>query len=150
LGTEGQYSTLPDTAVNYGIKPYKLIQLAIPFGLGVRFRLNEVMDLSAEIGFRYTFTDYLDDVSQNYVNLGVFEDNELARAMSYRTNEVLGEPPPVGQGGQDSGGYTVWPGYGTEHSGSIRGNKDDRDIYMVTTFRLTYILGKTFHRAKFR
>jgi hypothetical protein len=150
LGTEGQYSNLPDSAVNYGIKPYKLIQIAIPFGLGVRFRLNEVMDFSAEIGFRYTFTDYLDDVSQNYVGLGVFEDNDLARAMSYRTNEVLGEAPPIGAGGVDSDGYRVWAGYGQEQAGSIRGNKDDRDIYMVTTFRLTYILGKTFHRAKFR
>jgi hypothetical protein len=32
----------------------------------------------------------------------------------------------------------------------VRGNKNDRDIYMVTTIRLTYILGKNFHRAKFR
>ncbi len=45
------------------------------------------MDLWADIGFRYTFTDYLDDVSENYVDLGVF-DNNLARAMSYRSNEL--------------------------------------------------------------
>ncbi len=150
LGTEGQHSDLADDAANHGIKPYKLVQIAIPFGLGARFRLNEVMDFSAEIGFRYTFTDYLDDVSQNYVSLDVFGTNELARAMSYRTEEVRGPAPAVGQGGVDSGGYTVWPGYGQEHPESIRGNKDDRDVYMVTTFRLTYILGKTFHRAKFR
>lgn len=150
LGTEGQYAPLDSGAVNNGIKPYKLIQIGIPFGLGVRFRLNEVMDFSAEIGFRYTFTDYLDDVSQNYVNLGVFGNNELARALSYRTNEVRGTPPPAGSGGVDSGGYLVWPGYGQEHPGSLRGNKGDNDVYMVTTFRLTYILGKTFHRAKFR
>ncbi|MEQ9415125.1 MAG: DUF6089 family protein [Cyclobacteriaceae bacterium] len=68
LGTEGQNATLLDTDVNTGIKPYKQIQVAIPFGIGARFRLNEVMDLWADIGFRYTFTDYLDDVSQNYVD----------------------------------------------------------------------------------
>jgi len=60
LGTEGQYSTLDPTDANYGIKPYSKLQVAIPFGIGARFRLNEVMDLWADLGFRYTFTDYLD------------------------------------------------------------------------------------------
>ena len=149
LGTEGQYSQLDPTDVNYGIKPYKLFQPAIPFGLGARFRINEVMDLAAELSFRYLFFDYIDDVSQNYVGVDVF-DNELARSMSYRTSELLGSPPPASQGGATSGNYVVWPGYGHEHKDNLRGNKNDRDIYMVTTFRLTYILGKTFHRAKFR
>lgn len=149
LGTEGQNSDLADTDVNAGIKPYKLIQVAIPFGLGARFRINEVMDFSAELAFRYLFTDYIDDVSANYVNLDKL-DNDLARSMSYRTWEVKGTPPPVGAGGADSGGYVVWSGYGHEHKDSLRGNKDDRDIFMVTTFKLTYIIGKTFHRAKFR
>jgi hypothetical protein len=149
LGTEGQYANLDKGDVNYGIKKYHKLQIAIPFGIGARYRLNQVMDISAEIGFRYTFTDYLDDVSKNYVDLDKL-DGELARAMSYRTNEVKGTPPPVGSGGVDSGGYTVWPGYGSESKYNMRGSKNDRDIYMVTTFRLTYILGKTFHRAKFR
>jgi hypothetical protein len=153
LGTEGQHSDLDDGAVNHGIKPYKLIQPAIPMGIGARFRINEVMDFSAEIGFRYLFTDYVDDVSQNYIDLGEFGDNELAKAMSYRTNEVLGEPTSTSgefSDGTLSGGIPVWRGYGQEHKDSLRGNKSDRDIYMVTTFKLTYILGKTFHRAKFR
>ena len=56
-------------------------------GIGARFRINEVLDFSAEIGFRYLFTDYIDDVSGNYVDLGVF-NTELAKAMSYRSSEV--------------------------------------------------------------
>jgi len=32
----------------------------------------------------------------------------------------------------------------------VRGNSSNKDIYMCTTIRATYILGKTFHRAKFR
>lgn len=151
LGTEGQYATLEPTDVNSGIKPYSKLQAAIPFGIGARFRLNEVMDLWADLGFRYTFTDYLDDVSENYVDLGVF-DNNLARAMSYRSNELPpGELPPlqsyVARNGQT---YSTIPGYGREHPDNVRGSKSDRDIYMVTTIRLTYILGATFHKAKFR
>ena len=159
LGTEGQHATLQDGAVNSGIKPYKLIQPAIPIGVGARFRINEVMDFWAEIGFRYLFTDYIDDVSKNYVDLGVFGDNELAKAMSYRTNEIT-----EGEAGEyiqshlitetsvvdPSQQYQLLPGYGKEHPNNKRGNSSDKDIYMVTTFKLTYILGKTFHRAKFR
>lgn len=153
LGTEGQHSTLQEGDANYGIKPYKRIQISIPFGIGARFRLNEVLDLSAEIGFRYLFTDYIDDVSKSYVDLGVFGNNELAKAMSYRTGEILpGDHTYVGRDGQS---YNVVSGYGEEYTDAkgntnMRGSKNDKDIFMVTSIKLTYILGKSFHRAKFR
>lgn len=149
LGTEGQHAQLQPGDANSGISPYKKLQFAIPMGLGVRFRLNEVIDLAVETGFRYLFTDYIDDVSRNYVDLGVFGSNELAKAMSYRSNEVVANPTNtyVGRDGQT---YTVVPGYGAEHPGNNRGSKNDRDIFMVTTIKASYIIGKTFHRAKFR
>lgn len=146
LGTEGQYSTLDPTDVNSGIKPYKVVQFAIPFGAGVRFRINEVMDLWADIGYRYTFTDYIDDVSQHYVGLEKLK-SPLAQSMSYRTNEIPGMPvnPVV-----TPSGIVVEAGYGSEHPENMRGGKNDKDIYMVTSIRLTYILGASFHKAKFR
>jgi hypothetical protein len=147
LGTEGQHSTLSSTDVNHGIKPYSLLQVAIPFGVGARFRINEVLDFWADVGFRYTFTDYLDDVSRNYVDLGVFKD-PLAQAMSYRTNEVA--TPTTSYVGRDGKTYNVVNGYGSEFRDNWRGNKNSRDIYMVTSLKITYILGATFHRAKFR
>jgi hypothetical protein len=145
LGTEGQYSTLDPTDVNSGIKPYKTMQIAIPFGFGARFRINEVMDVWADIGFRYTFTDYLDDVSQNYVDLDKLK-TPLAQAMSYRTNELGPPKAPY----TTTSGIVVEAGYGSEFTDNVRGSKNDRDIYMVTSVRLTYILGATFHKAKFR
>jgi len=150
LGTEGQHSTLRDTDANSGIKPYSNIQVAIPIGLGVRLRLNDVMDLWAEVGFRYTFTDYLDDVSKNYVDLGVL-DGSLAKAMSYRSNELPANQLPTLQPytARDGNTYSTIPGYGQEHPANNRGSKD-KDIYMVTSIRLTYIIGATFHKAKFR
>jgi hypothetical protein len=145
LGTEGQYSTLAPTDVNYGIKPYKALQVAIPFGFGARFRINEVMDFSADIGFRFTFTDYLDDVSQNYVDLDKLK-SPLAQAMSYRTNELGAPKNPY----TTSSGIVVENGYGSESPTNKRGGKNENDLYMVTSFRLSYILGATFHKAKFR
>ncbi len=150
LGTEGQYSTLLDTDANSGIKPYSKIQVAIPIGLGARFRVNEVIDLWAEIGFRYTFTDYLDDVSKNYVDLGVL-NSPLAKAMSYRSNELSASELPTLKPylARDGKTYNTIPGYGQESQYNIRGSKD-KDIYMVTSIRLTYIIGATFHKAKYR
>ena len=55
LHTEGQGQ--PGLA-----KPYSLVTVAIPVGIGARYRLNESFNLGVEIGYRYAFTDYLDDV----------------------------------------------------------------------------------------
>jgi hypothetical protein len=153
LGTEGQYADLKDGAVNKGIKPYKNIQLSIPMGIGARFRLNEVLDLSAEVGFRYLFTDYIDDVSQNYVDLGAL-NGDVAKAMSYRSNELFTPAEiaalPTYVSVHDGQTYHTILGYGSESKENERGDKSNKDIFTVTTVRITYILGKTFHRAKFR
>ena len=148
LGTEGQNAQLLQSDANYGLSPYKKLQVAIPMGLGVRFRLNEILDFSFETGFRYLFTDYIDDLSENYVDLGVFGNNELAKAMSYRSNEVA--TPTSTYVGRDGQSYSVIHGYGSEYPDNVRGNKNNKDIFLVTTLKITYILGKTFHRAKFR
>ena len=149
LGTEGQHSSLKPGDVNYGIKPYALLQIAIPFGVGARFRINEVLDLWADIGFRYTSTDYLDDVSRNYVDLGVFGNNELAKSLSYRSNEI--SSPSYSYNGRDNIMYHTYNGgYGVEQQTANRGNRNNRDVYMVTSLKITYIVGAKFHRPKFR
>jgi len=148
LGTEGQNAQLLADDMNSGIKDYKKLQAAIPFGIGVRFKLNEILDFSVETGFRYLFTDYIDDVSKHYVDLGVFGTDELAKAMSYRSNEIA--TPTSNYTGRDGQNYSVLPGYGSEYPDNVRGSEGQKDIFMVTTFRVTYIMGKTMHRAKFR
>ena len=151
LGTEGQHSNLDPADANYGIKPYSAIQLSIPIGIGARVRINEVLDVWADVGLRYTFTDYIDDVSRNYVDLGVFGTNELAKAMSYRTNELpAGKLNLVPEVARDGKTYMLQPGYGKEHPDNMRGSNNDKDQILVTTIRVTYILGATFHKAKFR
>jgi hypothetical protein len=155
LGTEGQHSSkLEPSDANFGIKPYKALQIGVPVGIGARFRINEVLDVWADVGFRYTFTDYLDDVSRSYVDLDKL-DTPMAQAMSYRTNELpVGTGPgtrPVATVASGNSGIMTVNGYGSEGTGvNIRGNKSDKDIYTVTSIRVTYILGATFHKAKFR
>lgn len=80
LGTEGQGNE------GYA-KPYSLVQFAIPLGIGVRYKINSKLDISAELGFRKTFTDYLDDAHGNYADPALFADNPTALALNNRTTE---------------------------------------------------------------
>ncbi len=61
LNTEGQGS---GTFSNR--KPYATTQLSIPMGVGVKYAINSNISLGLEVGFRPTFTDYVDDVGQTY------------------------------------------------------------------------------------
>lgn len=47
-------------------KGYRLRQLAIPFGIGIKFNVAKHIGLGLEWGPRKTFTDYIDDVSKTY------------------------------------------------------------------------------------
>ena len=61
FNTEGQGDpSLPNR------NPYKTTQVAIPLGLGMKFAINSNINLGFEVGFRKTFTDYLDDVGNTY------------------------------------------------------------------------------------
>ena len=61
LGTEGQGLGAPYK------KKYSLIQPGIVLGGGVKYRASDKLDIGLEFGWRFTFTDYLDDVSGTYV-----------------------------------------------------------------------------------
>ncbi len=65
LRTEGQ-GLIP------GREEYKLTQLNIPMGIGVKYFLTETFHVSSEVLHRKTFTDYIDDVSTNYVDPDIF------------------------------------------------------------------------------
>ena len=61
LGTEGQGTTAyPDR------KKYSRTQIALPMGGGVKFTLNDRLNLMLSFSGRKTYTDYLDDVSTTY------------------------------------------------------------------------------------
>ena len=148
LGTEGQGSP------NYA-KPYSLVQLAIPLGFGVRYKINPRFDVAAEVGFRFTSTDYLDDVAGNYPDPNVLND-DLARAMSNRTAEptaarkggdrterlrdFIAERYNITDPGVDPFVVIQQTDFGTP--GSPRGLSPQRnDTYLLGNIHLTYILG---------
>ncbi len=48
---------------------YNKFSLAIPFGIGLKYMLNKKFAVECQLGFRKTFTDYLDDVSTVYPDI---------------------------------------------------------------------------------
>ena len=93
LGTEGQND--PTTSNN---TPYGSMAFAIPFGVGVKYSLNDRMNIGFEIVHRFTNTDYIDDVSKTYVDPSVFPPNPdgspnpayLLSDRSYETGPRIG------------------------------------------------------------
>jgi len=63
IGTEGQMN--PDISNNF---PYSLNQFAIPMGMGFKYWIGGNWTIGGEITYRKTFTDYIDDVSDAYVD----------------------------------------------------------------------------------
>lgn len=86
LNTSGQ--NLPAST----IKNYSLVQFVAPVSIGVRLKISKSWDLKAEAGYRWTPTDYLDDVGNTlYPNLDDLKNNfgDVAKWMSYRANEDI-------------------------------------------------------------
>jgi len=146
LGTEGQNH--PD----YGNK-YSAIQLGIPMGLGLRFRLGHRTDMLVEGSIHYLLSDYIDDIGSNYVDLGVFED-ELAKSLSDRSMEpiavvkgeirdqvVIDESTTLYtyESIYDGNSYTVFRNFG--HDQGLRGG-DRNDLIATLSIKFSYIFTK--------
>lgn len=91
-------------------KAYKLTQLALPFGGGIKLALSENIRVGIEVGMRKLFTDYLDDVSSTYVDPNILIANRGAKSaeLAFRGNELKNSPPlPVGDN-RGSAKYKDW------------------------------------------
>jgi hypothetical protein len=113
LGTEGQ-----------GSNPYSSMAIAFPFGGGVKYALNERVNIGFEVLHRFTLTDYLDDVSTVYPPGTVFppnpdgspSDGYLLYDRSYELGEPIGIP------------------------GRQRGNSKQKDQFVTAMFHVTFNL----------
>lgn len=113
LGTEGQ-NVVPTRS------PYRRVTGCIPMGIGGKYGIDQNISVGFEMGYRYTFTDYLDDVSSTYVNpvlLG--QPNDIAR--------ILADPSLDQIPGQTA-------------IGEQRGDPRYNDVYMFFMFNVNYKL----------
>lgn len=111
LGTEGQGLE--------GEKDfYSLTNFAIPFGLGFKYNISKIMTIGIEWGMRYTFTDYLDDVSGNYYDniTLLMERGDIVAALADRSESLHKE-------------------------GTGRGNVTTKDWYSFAGMTITFRIG---------
>lgn len=98
LNTEGQgTSQYPER------KSYKLTQVAIPFGIGLKLSLNKFFCVGAEWGIRRTYTDYLDDVSLTYPDIDLLENERGLIAAGLSDRSVSSDPGSVNKSGMQRG-----------------------------------------------
>lgn len=120
LRTEGEgMAEYPDR------KPYKLTQLMLPFGVGVKYYISDNVFIGAEVMHRKTFTDYIDDVSTNYIDANLFahyltpDQAAIANQVHYRQDFV--------------------PGAATARAATVgeqRGNPKQNDSYFSSIIRM--------------
>lgn len=119
LGTEGQGDTsYPDR------QPYSSMAFAIPFGVGLKYSINDRINVGFEVVHRFSRTDYLDDVSKTYVDPVIFPPNPdgtpnpalLLSDRSYETGVPIGA------------------------KGAQRGVSTNRDQFATATFYVSFNL----------
>jgi hypothetical protein len=118
LGTEGQ------AIDSLHRKPYSSMAIAFPFGVGIKYSINERINVGFEVVYRFANTDYLDDVSTTYVDPALFPLNPdgsyssayLLSDRSYETGERIGI------------------------KGRQRGNSQNKDAFATALFYISFNL----------
>jgi hypothetical protein len=101
---------------------YSRFQPVIPFGGGVKVKLNPFLNVIVEAGYRFTFTDYLDDVSSaRYVDFALV-NGPVAEELSDRR---VGENRPTDD---------------QRTSVGRRGNPEKNDHYLMLNAKIQYYL----------
>ncbi len=119
LGTEGQGSALyPDR------KAYGSMAMCLPLGAGLKYSLNTRMNLAFEVVYRFTNTDYIDDVSTTY-------------APDAQPHFLPNGQPTIWYQLQDRSNQT---GTSIGIKGRQRGYSNQKDSYLVAQFMLSFNL----------
>jgi hypothetical protein len=106
-------------------KKYSLWQMSIPLAVGVRWDIGKQLDLGIEYMYRLTFTDYLDGVSDRYIDKSMFDAN------------LSPEKAAVAKDVYDKTWAVIDPNY--QHpAGDLRGNKSNNDSYSTISITFYY------------
>jgi hypothetical protein len=122
--------------VETGIPEYKLYSYNVPVGVGIKYDITERLTFAIEFIHRKTGTDYIDDVSNRYVDPALF-DKYLTPSQA-AIAKVMANPSSYYPQVNNSPGYTPY------RIGRPRGNPDRKDSYYSSTFRLTWKIGDVY------
>ena len=119
-------------------QPYTPI---FPLGIGSHFTFNRKWRLGAELGYRFTLTDYLDDVHGNYLLNDEYTSDLQEEMANRRDYDYIASRPDL------------FPdGYAQGAGGGIRGGDGANDSYFFGTVNVGLMIrGKSnFYKAKYQ
>jgi hypothetical protein len=105
---------------------YKFVNVGIPLGFGMRYGLSKKLTLSTEFGYYMFFTDFLDDVSDEYPTFDEINSNFPNDPVKQALALYISDPTGFGNGG--------YPGPAT----SRRGNPGKNDGFSYVNIELAY------------
>lgn len=117
LSTEGQ-------GIMANRPTYSLRQMNLPLGIGVRYELSPLLNIRGEFVYRKLFTDYLDDVSTNYVDPSIYDaafDPDKAFIAKIMSDRQITKRTGVG---------------------GIRGSAKEKDAFFSFNIKLSLIIGR--------
>lgn len=124
LHTEGQgWKKDPDRSL------YKLTQIDVPAGGGIRYELHPLVSIRCELIYRWLFTDYLDDVSTTYPSSSVF-NTYLSPQVAALAARLSDRQRPAGYPSAD-------------HEGEKRGNSNNKDAFFSLNIKCSFVLGRS-------
>jgi hypothetical protein len=125
LHTEGEgFAEYPDR------KEYKLNQWNVPLGVGVAYELSSKFNVRLEYISRKSFTDYLDDVHDKYIDPALF--NKYLSGADLTNALILNNRVRPGTPARQT----------TARPGGRRGNPLNNDSYFTVNFKVGFLFGR--------
>ena len=121
---------------------YDEMTVIVPLGAGAHFTFNKKLRVGVEFGYRFTFTDYLDDISTRYAlesDLPFVESVALANRSAEAFQRGDEELVPI-------------QGFFAPGQPSRRGNPENNDGYFLGQISISYAIvnRNSFSKARYR
>ncbi len=112
---------------------YSKIQPCAPIGLGLNYTFKRAHRFGIELGYRFTFTDFIDDVSGTYRDTAGLSPIQKVFVSRPKDNDILDNLP--------------------EHQNyeypSPRGNPKNKDGYMTATISYSKVIKGSYRNKRF-
>lgn len=123
LHTEGQgFRDYPDR------QPYGPWSWCIPLGVGIKYDAARILNFRFEVLYRFTGTDYLDDVSTSYIDPSLFS-HYLSAAEQMQAIKLADRTGEITTGIKNN-------------TGAVRGNPSNRDAFFSCMLSASIVLGR--------
>ena len=128
LHTEGQgFEGGPEKFSRKKYSTYKDFAICVPIGFGIKKAFHSNAGIKLEASYRFTNTDYLDDVSSNY-----YDKEKLRTEMNQAFDAGLAESAYI-MSGTSTGGVMSNSNSTNTEAGMERGEENGNDSYIFLT-----------------